>query len=427
MFTHLHLHAMEGSRLDAVSSSGDYAKKAVSLGHKAIAITDHGRLNGIYNHQVQCLKYDIKPIIGIEMYLSDNLEVFNKVRGKERRQRTKNQHIVLLVKNDVGYKNLLYLNYLSMKDTTHFYYSPRVTQKELFRYSEGIIIGSACMQNPFAVLFRQGKAEEAAEVFQKYLDVFGEDFYVEIQMNELTNEIDDMVEGQKSLNSFMIQLANKFGVPIVITGDVHYVEKGHDQLQTLSIAIRDKATIDNLSFELESKELFYHDLVDYIDFNERFGYNYKKSDIVSWCENTQDIANKCNFMIPKRTKLHLPKMTDDDDKALVKDGMSGLMEKFEVDNYEDIPFNYRKRLEHELKILIRKGFSSYCLICKDISDFSLKNDIYGRFGRGSASGSLLLWVLNIHNFDPIKHGLLFERFMSIDRSPDLVLDYFAVD
>lgn len=426
-FVHLHAHSSLGSRLDGVSSSEDYVKKAVSYNHKALAITDHGRLNGIYEHQTQCLKYDIKPIIGMEMYLSDNLEMFEKKRGKGKRIRTKNYHIILLVKNEIGYKNLLYLNYLSMKDTTHFYYLPRITQKELFANSEGLIIGTACIVNPFCSLLRAGKQDEAISLFQKYVEVFKEDFYVELQLNELINEMDDLQYGQKTSNDFMIMMANKFGIPIVLTGDIHYTEKGQDKLQTLSIAIRNKNTIDNITFELESKELYYHNVNDYIEFNERWKYGYSKKNILEWCRNTEIVADKCNFLIPLRKRLHLPQMTDDDDKNLIVEGRKGLMLRLGIDNYSEIPEEYKKRLEHELKILIRKGFSSYCLICKDISDFSLENGIYGRIGRGSASGSILLWALNIHNFDSIKHGLLFERFMSKDRSPDLVVDYLAKD
>lgn len=426
-FVQCHLHTALGSRLDGIASSEDYARRAVEYGHKALAITDHGRLNGIYEHQVQCLKHGIKPLIGIEMYINDELEIYETVKGKEKRKRNKNYHTVILVKNRKGYENLLYLNYLSMKDSSHFYYLPRITHKELFEHSEGLIIGTACLANPFVSLLRNDKIKEAALLFQEHLEVFGDDFYVELQFNELTEQLDGLRYGQKTSNNFMMKLANKFKVPVVVTGDVHYLEKGQDKLQTLSIAIRNKATIDNLTFEFESKELYYHNIKDYLEFNERWHYDYEKKDILEWCDNSTMIADKCDFLIPERKNLHLPKMSDDDDKTLILEGKNGLMKRFNVDDYKDIPYEYRKRLNRELAILIRKGFSSYCLICKDIVDFSQKNNIYGRFGRGSSSGSLLLWALNVHNFDSIKHDLLFERFMSAQRSPDLVLDYFVED
>lgn len=426
-YVHLHTHNHIGSRMDGIGAPEFYAERAVKFNHPAIAITDHGRLNGIYEHQKACLESDIKPIIGIEAYLTDRLVTTKIEKNKEKRIRTKAHHIVLLVKNEIGYKNLLHLNYLSMKDANHFYYVPRIMRKELFKHSEGLVVGTACIANPFIRLLRTGKAKEAVELFKEFLNVFREDFYVEIQLNELTHSMDALREGQKSANNFMIKLANKFGVPIVITGDVHYLEKGQDKLQTLSIAIRDKATIDNLTFELESKELYYQDINDFIDFNERWKYGYDKDNVMSWCNNSVHIADKCNHIIRGRTKLHLPKMTDNDDKVLIEKGKKGLIKRFKVDDYKEIPREYRKRLEMELEVLIRKGFSSYCLICEDIVDFSMRNDIYGRIGRGSCSGSLLLWALNVHNFDPIKFKLLFERFMSQSRSSDLVLSYLEED
>lgn len=423
MFAQLHLHTHLGSRLDGISSSEDYAKKALEFNHPALAITDHGRLNGIYEHQVQCLKYGIKPIIGVEMYLTDKLETIEKKAGKEKRIRTKNYHIVILVKNKIGYENFLYLNYLSMKDSSHFYYNPRILQEELFDHSEGLIIGTACIANPFVSLHRRGKTREAVDLFTKYCNIFREDFFVEIQINELTGEIDELKNGQKSANNFMIRLANKFGIPVVITGDVHYLEPGQDKLQTLSIAIRDKATIDNIQFELESKELYYHDVKDYIDFNERWKYRYSKNDIFSWCHNSVEIADKCNFLIPKRKKLYLPKMTIDDDESLVLKAKIGLAKILDC-KYEDAPKEYKKRLEHELEVILRKGFSSYILILEDIYNFVEEKGIFRGPARGSGAGSLVLYALGITTIDPLKYDLLFERFLSQARSPDLVISYF---
>lgn len=402
-FSQLHTHNYIGSLLDSMASPEDYAKRAAEFGHVAVATTDHGRANAIYEHQQQCLKHGIKPIIGVELYINDQLEYI--VDGK--RKRNKNNHLVILVKNKKGYENFLYLNWLSMKDATHFYYVPRITTKELLDHSEGLILGTACMANPFV---------SSEELFKEFIETFKEDLYVEIQLNEIPE--------QKNVNEIMMFYADKYGAPKVITGDVHYLEKGQSELQTLAIAIRDKTTIDNIKFELEGKELFYHDIGDYIDFNERFKFEYKKSDVLSWCRNSTDISNKVDFLIPEKTKLLLPKMTDNDDRELIRKGKTGLEERFECD-YKDIPKEYRKQLEKELELIIRKGFSSYFLIVDDITQFSIRENIYGRIGRGSVGGSLLAYALRIHNLDPIKRGLLFERFMSDQRNPDLMLDYFC--
>lgn len=420
--THLHLHSMF-STLDGISSSKDYAKKAKEFGHKAIALTDHGRMNGVYFHQKDCLSEGIKPIIGVEMYLND--ELIHKEGDK--RKRTKDRHIILLASNDAGYKNLLKLNYTSMSDEEHFYYSPRITTKELFENSEGIICGTACLGSPFSFLLQKGKVEEAEEMFVSFLDVFKDRFYAEIQLNELTSQIGELSSGQKTYNNWIIETANKYSVPVVVTGDVHYAEKGMDQIQTLSIAIRDGATIDNLSFEIESKNLYYHDVKDFIEFNSEFGYNYKEEDIVSWSSNSDYIADKANFLFKDRTKTYLPKMTDDDDTTLILRTREGLCKYFNVKNYTDCPEEYKKRLSHELSIIIRKGFSSYFLLLEDIMNFANKEKISRGVARGSAGSSLCAFVLDITRIDPLKFNLLFERFLSSSRCPDLVYDYFVED
>jgi DNA polymerase III subunit alpha len=417
-FTQLHIHSHVGSRLDAIGSPGDYAQRAMELGHPALAVTDHGRISGIWEHQVQCLKYGVKPLLGVEAYVSPKLEVFDE---KEKRQRTKTQHVILLVKDKVGYNNLLRLNYISMSDTKHFYYSPRITLQELFDNKGGLVIGSGCMANPIARhLLSETNGYEgeylAEKLYERYVLEFGDNFYTEIQLNEL--------EEQKIVNEFMIRMANKHGVPIVITGDVHYLEPGQDKLQTLAIAIRDKTTIDKLKFELESKHLYYHDVKDYLEFNKKFEFNYSENDIISWCNNTMDVADKCNFLIPERNKIFLPKMSDNDEALLIKKGKEGLMNRVGATEWKEVPKEYQKQLSKELEIIIRKGFASYFLIVEDITQFSIKEKIYGRIGRGSVGGSLLAYALGIHNLDPIKRGLLFERFMSESRSPDLVINYF---
>jgi DNA polymerase-3 subunit alpha len=392
----------------------DYAQRAMELDHPALAATDHGRISSFWEHQKQCISYGIKPIFGLEAYLTNQLELLDE---KGKRKRGKTQHIIILVKNKVGYNNLLKLNYLSMSNTKHFYYSPRILLRELVEHRNGLIIGTACMNNPITKLVFEEKEDVAEKLFIKMTEAFGENFYTEIQINEL--------EEQKIANEFMIRMAIKYGVPLVITGDVHYLEPGQDKLQTLAIAIRDKVTIDTIKFELESKHLFYHDINNYIEFNKTFGFNYQEKDILSWCNNSLDIANKCDFLIPERKKIFLPKVSDNDDALLIKKGKEGLAERFEVDDYKDVPKEYQKRLAFELEIIIRKGFSSYFLIVDDITQFSIRERIYGRFGRGSVGGSLLAYALGIHNLDPIKRGLLFERFMSESRSPDLVIDYVS--
>jgi DNA polymerase-3 subunit alpha len=421
MFAQLHLHTHLGSRLDAVGSSNQYAEKAYKLGHKAVAITDHGRMTGIYHHQQACLEHGVKPIIGVEAYLNDNLVEYNE---KKKRIRGKNSHIVLLAKNEIGYKNLLKLNYISMSDEDHFYYTNRITEDELFEYSQGLIIGSGCMQSKWGRLIRSGKVKEAEKLFEKYVRHFGEDFYAEVQLNELNYKLEDDVatKGQKSVNDCMIDFANKYGVPIVITGDVHYVEPGQDQLQTLSIAIRDKASIDNLNFEIESKHLYFHDESDYVEFNDKFGYGYNKSDIIQWANNAAYIAEKCDYQIPERRQIYLPSFTGNDDEELVRRSKEGLNKKFNG----EVPEEYQARLKKELEVMMRKGFSSYILILEDMIKHVLQQGHTVGPGRGCFTGDSLV-KMGDNTYKEIKDVEPGEYVISGTGSSRKCLDIFEYD
>lgn len=386
MFAQLHLHT-HFSALDGIGKSEQYAERAYKLGHKALAITDHGKMTGIYHHQEACKKYGIKPIIGVEAYLNNDLVEKNE---KGKRIRGKNSHIILLAKNEIGYKNILKLNYLSMKDEDHFYYTNRITEQELFENSEGVIVGSGCMASNWGRLIRSGNIEQAEELFKKYVNHFGENFYAEVQLNELNYEMDEAPEGQKTINDYMIEWANKYNVPIVLTGDVHYLEKGQNQLQTLSIAIRNKSTIDNLTFEIESKNLYYHDEEDYIDFNKEFGYDYDPNDIIQWANNSVKIADMCDYQIPERRKIYLPSLYENDDEMLVRKAREGLDNKFNGNP----PDKYKKQLRHELEVMIRKGFSSYILILEDMINYVVDNGYAVGAGRGCFTENSLVKMSN---------------------------------
>ena len=419
-FTQLHLHTIY-SQLDGVSSSEEYAKLAAEKGHPSLAITDHGVMNGFLFHQQACLKYNIKPIFGVEAYVDFKLERTEMKSNKLKRIRNKNMHLILLAKNEIGYKNLLKLNYISNSDDKHFYYRNLLTIKEVLDHKEGLIIGSGCGNSPVNTLFREGKLEEAEKLYKLFCDEMGEDFYSELHISEL---LDDDYNQQK-INEFQIKMANKYNKLIVLAGDVHYDLPGKDQIQTLSIAIRNKDTIDNLKFQIESKNLYYHDIDDYKQFNKQWNYNYSNQEIETWCNNTLKIAEKCNYLIPERNRMILPKISPDDDELLIEKSKIGLMKKLNCKSFNDIPEEYKKRLNAELSVLVRKGMSSYLMILEDIFDFVDKEEIMRGCSRGSGGGSLVLYALNISTIDPIKYGLIFERFLSQERSPDVMYDWFG--
>jgi len=423
-YNHLHLHSHLGSTLDGIGSPDQYAQLAKEMGHPSLAITDHGKMNGHYEHYLACKKYGIKSIFGVEAYVEFELERYKEVKGKQKRQRNKNMHLVLLAKNEVGYKNLLKLNYKSNSDEKHFYYRNQITIKELFEHKEGLIVGTACMGSPFARLYRDEEIEKSEKLFKLFVDNFGDDFYAEIQLNEITHGIDNFEEGQISVNEWIISLAKKYNVPIVLTGDVHYAKPGLDKIQTLAIAISRGVTLDELDWELEGKNLFYMDIPDFHRFNKEWGYNYTETEINEWCENSQLISDKCSYKFKERNRLLLPSLTDNDDQLLVVESIKGLVEKMGVKEWADLTTEYKKRLLKEIEILLRKGFSSYIMILWDVFNFAKREEIMRGPARGSGASSLVLYALDITTLDPIHYGLLFQRFLSDERSSDVVFDFF---
>ena len=424
-YSHLHLHTHMGSTLDGIGSSEQYAKLAKELGHPAIAITDHGKMNGHYEHYLACKKYGIKPIFGVEAYVEFELERTEIVKEKEKRVRNKNMHLVLLAKNEIGYHNLLKLNYISNSDEQHYYYKNHILLKELFKHKEGIIVGTACMGSPFSRLHMDGEVEKSEKLFKLFKEQFGDDFYAEIQLNEITHSIDNFKEGQKSVNEWIIHLAKKYEVPIVLTGDVHYATKGLDRIQTLAIAISRGVTLKEMDWDLEGKSLFYMDKKDFRQFNKDWGYNYTDEELEEWMDNTQLIVDKCSFEFKERNRLLLPTFSEDDDSLLITESKKGLIDKMGVSEWSEVPVEYRKRLGKEVEIILRKGFASYIMILWDVFNFARDEEIMRGPARGSGGGSLLLFALDISTLDPIKYGLIFERFLSDERSVDVVYDYFG--
>ena len=419
----LHLHSVY-SIYDGLGTTQEYAKKAAEYGHKAVALTDHGRMGGLVDHRDACLKNGIKPISGIEAYVTHRL-VVNDEKGK--RKRTKNSHVILLAKNEEGYKNILKINYLSNKDEEHYYYNPRITFDELFENSNGIICGSACLASGFSNLLKLNREEEAEELFIKFIDVFKDNFYAEIQFNEVNSDDGGLLtRGQHSYNDWLIEKATRFGVPIVVSGDVHYVNKEDYKTQELSFNLRADKEADE---EFVCKSLYYHNTDDFLRFNKEFGFNFKESDLKSWIENSCYIADKIEYIIPERDRMYLPRMDKDEENLLVEKTIKGLVNHFGVEDYASVPKEYQDRAKHELSLMLRKGVSRYFLVLNDICEYADREKISRGPGRGSAGGSLVACALGITKWsiDPIKNGLLFERFISSERLPDQIIDYYCSD
>lgn len=410
-FINIHNHS-QYSIYDGMCYPEEIAKQAYDYGQQGVALTDHGAMGGLLRLNATCKKFGIKPIFGIENYLVDELEEYD---GKKRIKR-KNNHIVLLAKNEEGYKNLLRLNYEANKDDTHFYYKPRNTFNELFNYHKGIIVSTACSASGFANLLAEKKEKEAEELFVKFLEVFKDDFYAELQINEM--------EFQKQYNSWLIDIANKKGVPLILSADSHYVDRDGGKTQEFSFSLRNDDDKE-VGEQFACHYLYLHNINDFKEQNQWFKFGYTDYQIENWCNNTIDILNKVHFYLPERDKMLLPRQAFDEDEELMNVTKKGLVEYFNTE-YENIPEEYKERVKKELELIIRKGVARYFLLLHDMAKYANDNNIWRGPSRGSCGGSIVCCCLGIIDWqmNAIKNNLIFERFISDNRLQDSIVDYY---
>ena len=277
-FVHCHLHTFY-SILDGAGSIDNYIKLAKKFNHPAICITDHGSVAGTFEFWKKCKKAGIKPIIGCEFYVNDSMGDY-----EEDKEDGGNAHQIALVKNKEGYVNLNKLVYKSFADG--FFRRGRIKTDWLIENKEGLVVTTACMGSYIGKLLRNGKTAEAESYFKRLKDAFGEDFYAEIQLNELAF--------QKRYNSFIIELATKYKVKIILTSDVHYALPEDAELQDTLLAINRKKQLGQ-SWKFDIRHLYYASSEDIYEFNYKFGYDYNRAFIDMCLDNTLEIANKCNF------------------------------------------------------------------------------------------------------------------------------------
>ena len=402
-FVHLHLHS-EYSLLDGACRIKDIPARAKECGHTAVAITDHGAMYGVIAFYNECKKQGIKPIIGCEVYVASKSR-FNKNEGRG----TKYNHLVLLCKNEIGYKNLTYM--VSKGFTEGFYSKPRIDIELLREHSEGLIALSACLAGKIPSLLTLGEYQSACDAAVELADIFGKDnFYIELQDH-------GMPEQQQILPS-LIKLAEDCDLPMVATNDCHYLRKNDAQIQAVLMCIQTNTSIlDGRPIGFESDE-FYYKTTD--EMRMLFG-RYEGA-----IENTVKIAERCNlefsfdsYKLPKyptpcgfTAGEYLKKLTYD-----AYDRRFKLCEESEK--------KYLERIEYELSVIEKMGYSDYFLIVWDYVNFAHKNDIPVGPGRGSGAGSLVAFLIGITDIDPIKFDLLFERFLNPERvsMPDIDVDF----
>lgn len=395
-FVHLHVHT-EYSLLDGASRVGEVTKRAAELGMKALAITDHGSMYGIIEFYKAAQAAGIKPILGCEFYIvaTDRREKSTAAREYA--------HLILLAKNKTGYKNLMKL--CSAGFTEGFYYKPRIDHEILKQYSEGLVCMSACLAGEIPSALVRGEYDAAKQTAAWYKSVFGEDFYLELQ--------DHGIAEQRMINPQLIKIGRELGIELAVTNDSHYTLKEDAQAQEVLMCLQMGRTIDEGGL-FDSDEFY---LKSPQEMASLFSYVPKA------VENTVKIADKCNVEL-EFGELHLPDFP-------IPDGFESHYEYLEHITREGMkkryvnPDVYEERLMYELDTIRSMGFVDYFLIVWDYVAFARKSGIMVGPGRGSAAGSIVAYALSITNIDPIKYGLLFERFLNPERvsMPDIDIDF----
>jgi len=404
-FVHLHLHS-QYSVLDGAIRIKDLVKKAKELGMPAVAVTDHGNMYASYELYQTCKEAGIKPIIGEEFYIAKNSR-FDRKNSKEKGT----YHIILLAKNNEGLKNLMKLSSIAFLEG--YYYKPRIDKEVLEKYSEGLIALSACIQGEIPSFLISGNREKAEEALKWYKDLFGNDFYLEVQYHGMKE--------QEIANRGLIELARKFDVDIVATNDAHYLNRedweAHDVLLCLQTG---RKLSDEKRMKFPTKEFYFKDANEMLKvFRE----------IPEAVYNTLKVAEKIDLKMESSGYL-LPKYEAPERftySSYLRDlAVKGLERRFKELGIKngDIKRKYRERLDYELKVIDRMGFPGYFLIVWDFINWAKKNGIPVGPGRGSAAGSLVAYAIGITDIDPIKFNLLFERFLNPERitMPDIDVD-----
>jgi DNA polymerase III subunit alpha len=420
-FVHLHLHT-EYSLLDGLSKISKLTSRVKEMGMDSVAITDHGTMYGAIEFYKKAKAENVKPIIGVEAYT-----VLYDHKKKPDKERFNYNHLLLLAKDEEGYKNLMKIT--SIAHLEGYYYRPRIQRELLEKYSKGIICTSACVNGEVPRALIDGDYKKAKETAKWFLDVFGKDYYLEIQRHEydkhvsaapteMKQELQNQTEVEKTVNEGIVKLSRDMGIPIIATNDAHYINREDASAQDVLVCV---ATGKQVS---ETKRIRMVDAPTYYarspeEMAELF------PEYPDALENTVKIAEKCNLEISTLGKWFFPKYPPlkDQDPAIY---LTKLAHKRLEEKFPNPPQELTKRLDHELEIINARGFAPYFLIVMDIGDWTKSQGIITNT-RGSAAGSLVSYVLGITTVDPIKYYLPFERFLNPFRPTPPDIDFDVAD
>ncbi len=406
-FVHLHLHS-EYSLLDGACRIREIPKRAAECGHDAVALTDHGVLFGVPAFLSECKKQGIKGIVGCEVYVAPRTR-FERSAGT-----SQTNHLVLLCKNETGYKNLLKM--VSASYTEGFYSKPRVDTELLKRYSDGLIAMSACLAGKIPKLISMGDYEGAKQTALEYSEIFGKDnFYIELQ--------DHGIEDERLILPELVRLAEECDLPLVATNDCHYLRRSDADTQAILMCIQmNRSITEGRPLGFETNEFYYKSS----DEMKLLFSRYKGA-----IENTVKIAQRCNFEMNFSGAV-LPRYPvpngEDSQKylfTLVKSGLEQRERSGDIKYSEHKKDEYLSRIDYELSVIGEMGYADYFLIVWDYVNFAKSKGIPVGPGRGSGAGSLVAYLLSITDIDPIEFDLLFERFLNPERvsMPDIDIDF----
>jgi len=401
-FVHLHVHT-QYSLLDGACILEPLIRKIKEHRMPACAITDHGNMFGAIEFYDLAMRSGVKPIIGSEVYIAPDSRFEKTSHGIQ----DASFHLILLAKNEAGYKNLMKL--VSAGFLEGFYYRPRIDKEILAQYSNGLICTSACLKGEVPHLINTGQIDQARKVIDEFRSIFGKDnYYLEIQ--------DNLIPDQDKVNVEILKLAKEMGVGLVATNDVHYIEKDHAKAHETLLCIQTQTTMDDPNrMRLQTDEFY---LKSKEEMSRSFGSVAPEA-----IRNTMAIAEKCNLELDFK-KHHLPnyKVPEGTTREAF---MRGLVYDGVKKRYPNADKAVADRVEHELKVIEKFGYPSYFLIAWDFVNYAKQNGIPVGPGRGSAAGSVVSYALGITNIDPLKYDLLFERFLNPERIslPDIDIDF----
>ena len=402
-FSHLHCHT-QFSLLDGAAVIDKLVDKASKSNMPAIAITDHGNMFGVPQFVSEAEKKGIKPIIGCEFYLTPTT-----MADRDNKQRF---HQVLLAKNMAGYKNLVKLTSLGYVDG--LYYKPRIDKETLQKHAEGLIATTCCLASEVnQAIIKHGEAE-AKKVFEWYLNLFGEDYYIELQRHGLHD--------QNVCNEVLVRWSKEYNVKIICTNDSHYIDREDSEAHDILLALQTNADIN------DKKRFRFTD-----DQNELSSEFYLKThaemaslfkDLPEALDNTNEIVDKVE-KFELKSELLLPHYSVPSGYSSMDDYLRFITYEGAQRRYPGMPSEVTERIEMELKIIQSMGFAGYFLIVQGFTTEARNRGVFVGPGRGSAAGSVVAYCIGIINIDPLKYGLLFERFLNPDRvsPPDIDIDF----